>query len=101
MLIDDVEAIIRTHLPTLADLNATVKLDMGADGVLFLDAAGEAPTLSRQAGPSDCTLKVSASNMKKMLSGEMNPLMAVAFGRIKVDGDRRVATRLTELMRRG
>lgn len=101
MLIDDVETIIRGYLPRLAELNATVKLDMGADGVLFLDAEGETPTLSRQGGPAACTLRVSAAHMKKMLSGQMNPLMAVAFGRIKVAGDTRVATRLTDLLRRG
>lgn len=95
----DIEKAIRARLPSLAPLKATAKLDMGPDGILLLNARRASPTLSRRDAAADCTFRISAANMRKLLAGTLNPVLALALGKIKVAGDREVARRLGELLR--
>ncbi len=97
--IDDIEEQVSVRLSRVAPLNARVKLDMGADGLLFLEALDGKASLSREDGIADCTLKISAANLRRLIAGDLNPLLALSLGRLKVSGNRAVAARLGELLR--
>ncbi len=100
MNIDDIENQIREHLPALAALGGTVKLDLGDERILFLDATGETAALSRDDREADCVVKITADDFGKLIAGELNPLTALAFRRIRIKGDtglvRTLASRLRE-----
>ncbi|MDJ0609789.1 MAG: SCP2 sterol-binding domain-containing protein [Kiloniellales bacterium] len=97
--IDDIEKEVSDRLHKVVPLNAKVKLDMGTDGLLFLEALGGRAALSRNDGAADCTLKISAANLRRLIAGDLNPLLALSLGRLKVSGNRAVAARLGELLR--
>lgn len=72
----------------------SLKFDCGSDGVIVL-ADGQASNVDRD---TDCTLRLSAENLKKLLKGKLNPMTAVMMGKIKIAGDMSVATKLGKLI---
>ncbi|KUP94833.1 SCP2 sterol-binding domain-containing protein [Tritonibacter horizontis] len=72
----------------------SMTFDCGADGVVVLDNG----RVDTQAQPTDCTLRLSSDNLKKLLRGDLNPMTAVMMGKIKVSGDMSVALRLGKLI---
>ncbi|WP_026994789.1 SCP2 sterol-binding domain-containing protein [Flectobacillus major] len=46
---------------------------------------------------ADCTIKVSLSDLLALMKGELNPMTAMMFGKIKISGDMGVAMKLQSL----
>ncbi|MBE1286013.1 MAG: sterol carrier protein [Rhodobacteraceae bacterium] len=81
----------------LADksFDGSLKFDCGDDGVIVLaDNAA-----STQDSDTDCTLRLSTDNLKKLLTGKLNPMTAVMMGKIKISGDMSVAMKLGQLLK--
>lgn len=80
----------------LADrpFDGSLRFDCGADGVIRL-AGGTATT---EDGPADCTLSLSQENLVKLLTGKLNPMMAMATGKLRLSGDMGVAMRMAKLI---
>lgn len=74
--------------------DGSLKFDCGADGVIVL-ADNQASTQDRE---TDCTLRLSTDNLKKLLTGNLNPMTAVVMGKIKISGDMSVAMKLGKLI---
>lgn len=74
--------------------DGSLKFDCGTDGVIVL-ADGTATDIDRDA---DCTLKMSGENLLKLLGGKLNPMTALALGKIKISGNPAVAMRLKDLL---
>ena len=72
----------------------SLTFDCGDDGVIVL-ADGTASTLPR---PTDCTLKISRANLESLLAGKLNPMFALATGKLKLSGDAKVAMGLAKLL---
>ena len=75
--------------------DGSLKFDCGDEGVIVL-ADGTATDVDRDA---DCTLKLSGENLIKLLGGKLNPMTALAFGKIKISGNPAVAMKLSELLK--
>lgn len=67
------------------------------EGVIHLDDTVEPTAVANEEKPADCTIKISLSNFDKMLSGDINPMMAFMTGKMKIDGDKGVAMKLAGL----
>ncbi|MGL1885948.1 MAG: SCP2 sterol-binding domain-containing protein [Reichenbachiella sp.] len=67
------------------------------EGYIHLDDSISPAKVSNDNSPADCTVKLSISNFNKLMSGEMNAMGAFMLGKIKVDGDMSIATKLTNL----
>ncbi|NBO20451.1 MAG: sterol carrier protein [Rhodobacteraceae bacterium] len=93
MTLDDIAEKITARLAT-ASFSGALKFDCGADGVLVL-ADGRASTVDRDA---DCTLTLSFENLGRLLTGKLNPMMAMANGKIKLQGNPGVALGLAKLI---
>ncbi len=78
-----------------SDFSDTLKFDCGDDGVVRL-ADGR---VSLDDAPADCTLRISAANLDKLIRGKLNPMTAVAMGKIKVSGNVAVAMKLGQLLK--
>lgn len=46
---------------------------------------------------SDCTIAVSQSDLQGLMSGDLNPMTAFMFGKLKITGDMGVAMKLQSL----
>jgi len=77
-----------------AGFERSVKFDTGADGVIVIDGA----TISTADQETDCTIKLSLSDLEDMISGELNPTTAFMTGKIKIEGDMSVAMALSQLI---
>lgn len=93
MALEDIAQGIRTGL-TGKTFDGSLKFDCGDDGVIVL-SQGDATTQDRD---TDCTLRLSADNLQKLLAGKLNPMTAVMMGKIKVSGDMGVAMKLSKLI---
>lgn len=88
-----IAADIRKALETKS-FSGSLKFDCGEDGVIVL-ADGTASTLDREA---DCTLRLSRENLVHLLKGKLNPMMAMATGKLKLSGNPTVALGLAKLL---
>jgi len=74
----------------------SLKFDCDDAGVIVM-ADGTATDIDAE---TDCTLKMSEDNLMKLLAGKLNPLTALAMGKIKISGNPAVAMKLADLLKR-
>lgn len=74
--------------------DGSLKFDCGTDGVIVL-ADGTATNVDQD---TDCTLKMTGDNLMKLLGGSLNPMTALALGKIKLSGNPAVALKLKDLL---
>lgn len=67
------------------------------DGMIHLDDTVSPTVVTNTPADAPCTLKMSIDNFGKMLSGDMNPMMAFMTGKMKVEGDKAIAMKLAAL----
>ena len=98
MIRDDLETALRTKLMASPGVDATILFDLGSDGAICVDGKATPPTVS-EAGPvPDTTIVVSASDLREMLAGDLNPMEAYTLGRLEVRGDMGPAMKLGSLL---
>ena len=88
-----IAANIRKVLETKS-FSGSLKFDCGVDGVIVL-ADGSASTIDRE---TDCTLRLSQDNLISLLKGKLNPMFAMATGKLKLSGNPAVALGLAKLL---
>lgn len=90
---EDIAAGIRKALE-IKRFSGSLKFDCGADGVIVM-ADGTASTEDRE---TDCTLRLSQENLVSLLKGKLNPMFAMATGKLKLSGNPAVAMGLAKLL---
>jgi putative sterol carrier protein len=85
---------LRAKTATASGLNATLKFDCGADGVVFLDGKSVPGTVSNDNVDADCTVAITLDNLGALLTGELEPATGFMMGKFKVSGDMSVAMKL-------
>ena len=65
---------------------------------IFINGNGEQNTISMDDLEADCTIVVSTEVLEKFRDGELNPMMAVMGGQIKITGDMGLAMKVQSLM---
>ena len=93
MTLDEIAARIRAGLER-KPLDRSLCFDCGDDGALLLQDTN----VTRADGPADCTIRISQSNLSKLVQGNLNPMTAFAMGKLKVSGDMSVALKLGQLL---
>lgn len=92
-MLEQIAADIRRVLETKS-FSGSLKFDCGDEGVIVL-ADGTATTADRE---TDCTLRLSQDNLVSLLKGKLNPMMALATGKLKLSGSPTVAMGLAKLL---
>ena len=98
MTLDQIEAKMRSRLAQFHAFNAVPRFDFGKDGLLRLDASRSPATLSRDDGDAVCTIRMTLDDFGKMLEGSLNPTLAFATGKLKVQGSMGSALKLAALL---
>jgi len=84
---------IRNRIGTNSGIDATVKLDTD-QGVVYIDGKQVPNVVSNDDKDADCVLQVTIADLQKMAAGELNPMTAFMFGKLKVKGDMGVAMKI-------
>ena len=68
------------------------------DLVIFVDGTGNSNVVSQSDEEADCTITTSADTLMELQSGDLNPMMAVMGGKVKIGGDMGLAMKVQSLM---
>lgn len=79
-------------------LGATVKVDLGSDGVIMIDSREAPTTVTNDDGEADTTLRLSLDTLNGIISGTIDPNFAFMTGKLKVLGNMGVALRLNTIL---
>lgn len=96
----DVSAIvegIKAKAAGVPPLGSTLKLDFKAYQV-YVDGTGEENAVSDSNEEADCVISISPENFMALVKGELNPMMAMMTGKVKIKGDMGVAMKLQSLL---
>lgn len=98
MSLNDITEKIKQKMTYAADINAKVKFDFGDDGIIFIDATQNPPTISHDDSDADTTLSCSVDTFKGFLEGTQDPNVAFMMGKLKVKGAMGVALKLNAML---
>jgi len=68
------------------------------DLTVFVDGTGNDNIVFQADDEADCTITTSASTLMELQSGDLNPMMAVMGGKVKIAGDMGLAMKVQSLM---
>ena len=68
------------------------------DLIVFVDGTGNGNVVSQSDEEADCTITTSADTLMELQSGDLNPMMAVMGGKVKIGGDMGLAMKVQSLM---
>ena len=97
----DMQAIteaIRNKVGASSGLNATLKFDCGADGVVVIDGKSTPNTVDNTDRDTDCTVAITRENLAALMTGELEPTTGFMMGKFKVSGDMSVALKLQRVV---
>jgi putative sterol carrier protein len=89
---------LRGKVGDASGLNATLKFDCGADGVVFIDGKSTPNSVSNDDKEADCTVAITLENLAALMSGELEPATGFMMGKFKVSGDMSVAMKLQRVV---
>lgn len=67
------------------------------EGVIHLDDTTSPTLVSNEEKNAACTIKMTLANFEKLMTGNLNPMMAFMAGKMKIEGDKGVAMKLAAL----
>lgn len=68
------------------------------DLTVFVDGTGNGNKVSQSDEEADCTIITSAATLLELQNGDLNPMMAVMGGKVKIAGDMGLAMKVQSLM---
>jgi putative sterol carrier protein len=98
MSLESATQAIRAKVGADSGLEATLKFDMGADGVIVIDGKSTPNTVTNDSIDTDCTVGITLDNLQAMLDGDLEPATGFMAGKLKVSGDMGVAMRLQRVI---
>ncbi len=89
---------IKDKVGAHSGLDATVKFDLGSDGIIYVDGKSSPNSVSNEDRDADCTITMSRENFEKLLEGDLDPTTAYMFGKLKIAGSMGVAMKLSKVI---
>ncbi|MDG2491276.1 MAG: SCP2 sterol-binding domain-containing protein [Flavobacteriaceae bacterium] len=78
-------------------IGGTLKFEVG-DLIVFVDGSGNSNIVSQEDNEADCTISTTAEVLIDLKNGDLNPMMAVMGGKIKISGDMGLAMKVQSLL---
>ncbi len=97
MSIESILASITTQAANVAPFGARLKFVLGED-VILIDGTGDSNIVSQNDEEAACTISTDAETFLKLKNGELNPMMAVMTGKVKIKGDMGLAMKIQSLI---
>ena len=97
MSLDSILEKLNTQAQNISPIGSTVKFVLD-EHTIHVDGNGDKNVVSSEDKDADCVITTSLETFNKLKSGELNPMMAVMTGKIKIKGDMGVAMKLQSLL---
>lgn len=97
MSIESILSAISAQAANVAPFGAKLKFVMG-DTILLIDGTGDSNIVSQDDVEAACTIIMDPDTFLQLKSGDLNPMMAVMSGKIKIKGDMGLAMKLQSLI---
>jgi putative sterol carrier protein len=88
---------INKQAENVAPLGAKLKFQLD-DQTLMIDGTGDKNIVSTDDDEADTVIITSLETLVKLKSGDLNPMMAVMGGKVKIKGDMGLAMKLQSLL---
>lgn len=88
---------VRYKLGENSGLDVTIKFAFDDGQIVFVDGKSTPNTVSHDDDPADVTLRLSIATVNQLYRQELNPMMAVMSGKIKIEGNPMAAMKLGQL----
>lgn len=101
MGIRDVTDLIRRKVGMDSGLGSVLKLDLGNDGVIVIDATVVPNVVDNEDREAQCTLSTNSADLDAIMRGKLEAMAAFGEGRLRLHGDMSLAMKLGEFIRGG
>ncbi len=81
----------------LSPIGSTVKFKLD-DHTIFVDGTGDKNVISMDDKEADCMISTTMDTFIGLKNGDINPMMAMMTGKIKIKGDMSIAMKLQSLL---
>ena len=97
MTLENIVSQFEKKAASAAPIGGSIKFEVDGQGIL-IDGSGDSNTVKASDEDADCTISLTAEVLEKLRDGEINPMMAVMGGQIKITGDMGLAMKVQSLM---
>ncbi len=97
MDLDTILAGINAQAASASPIGASIKFQLD-DKIIYVDGKGDTNVISTDDKEADCVIITTMDTFNKLQAGDLNPMMAVMSGKIKIKGDMSVAMKLQSLL---
>ncbi len=98
MTFKDIENTIREKLSYAPQIGAKIKLNLGDDGIIFIDGTQNPAIMSNDDCEADTTFVCSTDLFKSIIDGTQDATMAFMTGKLKIQGSKGYALKIAELL---
>lgn len=95
--IDQFASGVRYKLGENSGLDATIKFIFECGSIVFIDGKSSPNLVHHNDHPADVTLRLSIETVNRLYRQELNPMMAVMSGKIKIEGNAMAAMKLGQI----
>jgi putative sterol carrier protein len=97
MSLESILTAITAQAANVAPFGAKLKFVLGED-VILIDGTGDSNIVSQNDEEAACTISTDTETFMKLKSGDLNPMMAVMSGKVKIKGDMGLAMKIQSLV---
>ncbi len=97
MSLDSLLEKLNEQAGNISPIGAKVKFLLDEHSI-FVDGTGDKNVVSQDDSAADCVISTTLDTFNKLKSGELNPMMAVMTGKVKIKGDMGIAMKLQSLL---
>jgi putative sterol carrier protein len=88
---------ISAHAERIKPFGKVIKFEF-PEGSVSIDGTGEKTVVHQRGGDADCTIISKLEHIDRLRKGELNPMMAMMTGKLKIKGDMNLALKLQDFM---
>ncbi|MEE9440156.1 MAG: SCP2 sterol-binding domain-containing protein [Saprospiraceae bacterium] len=97
MNIEIITEAIKSQAENVSPLGAKLKFVLDGE-IILIDGTGDSNIVTNDDSEADTTITTTKETLIKLKSGELNPMMAVMGGKVKIKGDMGLAMKLQSLL---
>jgi len=98
MTLETLTQTIASKVDKAPDIKAKIKINLGDEGVIFIDSTAAPAEVSNEDNDADVTLKCSTETFQGLLAGTQDPTLAFMMGKLKIEGNMGLAMKLNEVL---
>jgi acyl-CoA dehydrogenase len=97
MNFESILSAVTAQAANVAPFGAKLKFVFGED-IILIDGTGDSNIVSQNDEDAGCTISTDTDTFMQLKNGDLNPMMAVMSGKVKIKGDMGLAMKLQSLI---